>query len=138
MMRSTMAGKTVQAIDTNVLVRYITGDDEVQLERASRLIESGEPKLINPIVLVELSWVLNSVYRLSRRVIAETLKQIGGCGYFIYKRPQPIRAAIEYFIDGFDLADALILCINAQDGAAITYTFDRKAAHLPGYELLAS
>ena len=33
-----------------------------------------------------------------------------------------------------DLADALILHANAEDGAAVTFTFDKKAARLPGYE----
>lgn len=136
MTRSNMAGPTMEAIDTNVLVRYITGDDETQLEKATRLIESGEPKLVNPIVLVELSRVLNSVYKLPRDAIAKTLKEIGRCGYLIYKRPKPVNAAIECFIDGYDLADALILHANAEDGAAITFTFDEKAARLPGYELL--
>ena len=126
----------MEAIDTNVLVRYITGDDEAQLEQAAMLIESDEPKLVNPIVLVELSWVLSSVYNLSRDVIADTLKDIGSCGYLIYKRPRPVKAAIEAYIKGYGLADALILHINAEDGAAVTYTFDKKAARLPGYELL--
>jgi len=136
MTRSNMAGQIMEAIDTNVLVRYITGDDETQLKKTTRLIESDEPKLVNPIVLIELSWVLNSVYKLPRDAIAKTLKEIGRCGYLIYKRPKPVNAAIECFTDGYDLADALILHVNAEDGAAVTFTFDKKAARLPGYELL--
>ena len=132
-----MAGQTVEAIDANVLVRYITGDDESQLEKATRLIESGDPKLVNPIVLVELSWVLNSVYKLPRDAVAKTLKDIGTCGYLIYKRPKPVSAAIDCFVDGYDLADALILHVNAEDGAEVTFTFDKQAARLPGYELLS-
>lgn len=126
----------MEAIDTNVLIRYITGDDETQLEKATRLIESGDPKLVNPIVLVELSWVLSSVYTLARDEIAKTLKEIGCCGYFFYKRPKPVNAAIECFINGYDLVDALIMHVNAEDGAAVTYTFDKKAARLTGYKLL--
>ena len=130
------AGQTVNAIDTNVLVRYVTGDDDSQFTQAVKLIESGEPKLVNPIVLVELSWVLRSVYGLDREAIAETLRLIGSCGYFSYKRPKPVKAAIECYVDGYDLADALILSINTDDGAATTYTFDKKAGKLHGYELL--
>lgn len=126
----------MNAIDTNVLVRYITGDDDAQFTQAVKLIESGEPKLVNPIVLVELSWVLRSVYGLDRETITETLRMIGSCGYFSYKRPRPVKAAIEYYVDGYDLADALILSINADDGATTTYTFDKKAGKLDGYELL--
>jgi predicted nucleic-acid-binding protein len=136
MTRSNMAGQTVEAIDTNVLVRYITGDDETQLENATRLIETGDPKLINPIVLVELSWVLGSIYKLPRDAIANTLKEISRCGYLIYKRPKPVNAAIDCFINGYALADALILHTNAENGAAVTYTFDKKAARMTGYELL--
>ena len=135
-LQSGTAGQTVNAIDTNVLVRYITGDDDSQCTKAVKLIESGEPKLVNPIVLVELSWVLRSVYGLDREAIAETLQMIGSCGYFSYKRPKPVRAAIECYLDGYDLADALILSINRDDGAATTYTFDKKAGKLHGYELL--
>ena len=131
-----MVGQTVEAVDTNILIRYITGDDQIQLGKATRLIESGEPKLVNPIVLVELSWVLNSVYKLPRDSIANTLQEIGYCGYLLYKRPKPVNAAIEYFADGHDLADALTMHLNIEDGASITYTFDKKAAQLSGYELL--
>ncbi len=129
-------GQTVIAIDTNVLVRYLTADNRVQFDLATKLIESGEPKLVNPIVLVELSWVLRSVYGLDRAAIAETLRMIGSCGYFLYKRPSPVRAAIECYVEGYDLADALILSINTNDGAGATYTFDKKAGKLHGYELL--
>jgi len=134
--QSVTDGQTVNAIDTNVLVRYITADDDSQFTQAVTLIESGEPKLVNPIVLVELSWVLRSVYGLERETIADTLRMISSCGYFLYKRPRPIKAAIECYVAGYDLADALILSTNTDDGAAATYTFDKKAGKLQGYELL--
>lgn len=123
----------MNAIDTNVIVRYITGDDDAQFAQAVKLIESGEPKLVNPIVLAELSWVLRSVYGLERETIAETLQMIGSCGYFVFKRPRPVKAAIECYADGYDLADALISSMNTDDGASTTYTFDKKAGKLPGY-----
>lgn len=126
----------MNAIDTNVLVRYITSDDDAQFTKAVEFIESGEPKLVNPIVLAELSWVLRSVYELDREAIAETLRIIGSCGYFLYKRPRPVKAAIECYADGYDLADALISSINTDDGATTTFTFDKKAGKLTGYELL--
>jgi len=135
-LQSVTDGQTVNAIDTNVLVRYITSDDDVQFTKAVELIESGEPKLVNPIVLVELSWVLRSVYGLDREAIAKTLRMIGSCGYFLYKRPRPVKTAIECYVEGYDLADALISSLNTDDGAATTYTFDKKAGKLTGYELL--
>ncbi len=126
----------MEAIDTNVLVRYIVGDDEIQAKKAIRLIETGEPKLINPIVIVELSWVLSSVYKLRRRDIADTLGKIGSCGYLFYKTPWPVATAIKNYANGYDLADALILGLNVQDGATVTYTSDKKASQMQGYALL--
>jgi len=92
--------------------------------------------MVNPIVLVELAWVLNSVYKLSRQTIAEILRDIGSCGFLRFKKPKPVNDAIECFFNGFDLADAMILNLNTEDGAAVTYTFDKKAARLSGYKLL--
>ena len=51
------------AVDTNVLVRYLTWDDEAQAEAAARVIESGEVVAISVIVLCELAWVLRRAYR---------------------------------------------------------------------------
>ena len=87
-------------------------------------------------MLVELSWVLRSVYKLPRDAIAETLNDVLCCGILFFKRPKPVKVAIDCFVDGYDLADALILRINTDDGATVTYTFDKKAARVPGYELL--
>jgi len=42
-------------VDTNVLVRYLTWDEEAQAEAAARVIESGEVVAISTIVLCELA-----------------------------------------------------------------------------------
>ncbi|MEA1934143.1 MAG: PIN domain-containing protein [Thermodesulfobacteriota bacterium] len=57
-------------IDTNVLVRYITQDDELQAIVATEFIEnycsSGNKIFINHIVICELVWVLKKCYKLSK------------------------------------------------------------------------
>ena len=45
-------------LDTNVLVRYLTRDDESQWQQAKEVIESGQLCFIANIVLCELVWVL--------------------------------------------------------------------------------
>ena len=127
----------MKAIDTNILVRYVIADDMAQFRLALKFIESGEPKLLNPIVLVELAWVLKSVYQLSRYDIVKLLIEIGDCGFFVYKKPKIIADAINDLSQNHDLADALLMRLNQEDGATETYTFDKKAATLKGYSLLA-
>ena len=64
-------------LDTNVLVRFLVRDDEMQFARARRLLQretgKGEPVLINLLVLLETEWVLRSRYALSKSEI------VGAC-----------------------------------------------------------
>jgi predicted nucleic-acid-binding protein len=54
----------VKALDTNVLVRYLTADDESMVSRVQKLFdaaeESGEFFLVSLLVLLETLWVLRS------------------------------------------------------------------------------
>src|ERR1700721_1724270 len=61
------------AVDTNVLVRYLTWDDAEQARRATAQIESAETIFISTIVLCETAWVLKRAYRRSDEDIAEAL-----------------------------------------------------------------
>ena len=56
-------------LDTNVLVRYIAQDDAAQSPKASTLIESltvDEPGYVTQVALVEVVWVLSSLYAADR------------------------------------------------------------------------
>ena len=64
------------AIDTNVLVRYLTGDDEIQMAAASAVIESGDTLFIATIVLCEVVWVLKKAYRYRRTEIVQILQRV--------------------------------------------------------------
>ena len=54
------------ALDTNVVVRFLTNDDAIQARRARRLIEQNE--VVIPLtVLLEAEWVLRAAYGFNRR-----------------------------------------------------------------------
>ena len=57
-------------VDTNVLVRYLTRDDQPQYEKARRMIDrevaKGEPVLVSLLVLLETEWVLRSRYEMAK------------------------------------------------------------------------
>jgi len=62
-------------LDTNILVRYLTRDDEYQWRQASDLIQQNQPCFITNIVLCELVWVLRGAnYRLSKDKIINVLE----------------------------------------------------------------
>lgn len=55
-------------IDTNILVRIITRDDEKQTQVAlDYLSKSSTPFVINHIVICELIWVLESAYKYDKK-----------------------------------------------------------------------
>ena len=60
-------------LDTNVLVRYLTGDDERQFRTARRFLEevetAGNTVRVDHVVLAELSWVLQISYRFDRATL---------------------------------------------------------------------
>ena len=68
------------ALDTNILVRYITQDDPIQALKVTNFINQYVHKknslFINNIVLCELVWVLQSGYKFSALEIEKTLNYI--------------------------------------------------------------
>ena len=59
----------MRAIDTSVLVRYLTGDEPEQAARARAAVDAGGI-LASMTVLLESEWVLRSVYGFAGREVA--------------------------------------------------------------------
>ena len=53
------------ALDTNVLVRLVTGDDAAQAKRAAARIDTGDAFFVSLTVALELEWVLRGAYKLA-------------------------------------------------------------------------
>ncbi len=67
-------------VDTNVFLRFLTGDDPEKAQRCRALFERAEQGqaevLINVLVLAELAWTLRSYYGRPREEIASILEQL--------------------------------------------------------------
>lgn len=63
----------MKAVDTNVLVRFLVQDDETQAQIATSLLNDAEtlkqPLFVSNVVVLELMWVLRSVYRIARKTL---------------------------------------------------------------------
>lgn len=126
-------------IDTNVLVRFLTLDDEEQVERVERLIDEAlarsEPLHIDSIVLCETAWVLRSVYGLSREEVAGALERIVDARQFSIEDRDSVRRAVASFRSGpGDFADYLIGERNRRIGCRTTMTFDQPLGSSPLFE----
>ena len=128
-------------LDTNVLVRHMVQDDELQSALASELIEErcspAEPGHIALIVLCELVWVLRSAYGYTRGQVALALRQVLVTDCFDVEEHALAWAALRgYEAGGADYADSVIARLNGARGSRTTFTFDRRAARLSGFTLL--
>ena len=109
------------AVDTNVVVRLLTGDDEPQLERARRLFEA-ETIFLPKTVILETEWVLRSLYNLAPRDIVRTLKALVLLPQVQCEDVASVLEALELSGRNLDFADALHLASSR--GAKRFATFD--------------
>ncbi|BAZ28152.1 hypothetical protein NIES4074_05830 [Cylindrospermum sp. NIES-4074] len=125
-------------VDTNILVRYLTKDDEQQWEQAVRIIECGQQCFVANIVLCELVWVLRGKpYQFSREEISTTLEMMLQCSVFELENRSVVYQALQRFKQGSaDFSDFLIGAVSQQSGCTTTATFDRKLRGEKGFELL--
>jgi len=110
------------SVDTNVLVRILTKDDELQLRKALLLFENSEIFIADTVIL-ETEWVLRYAYEFSRLEINQALTRLLGLPQVHQSHPRQMANALEWHRQGLGFADALHLASSsAQDGFA---TFDR-------------
>lgn len=96
------------AIDTNVLVRYITRDDPTQ-ERAARALFEQSRVFVARTVIMETEWVLRSTYRYSAAQITGVFAIIVDNDNVVVEDEGVVRTALRAFESGLDFADALHL-----------------------------
>jgi predicted nucleic-acid-binding protein len=127
-------------LDTNVLVRYIMQDDAKQAALANKLIEGlteGSPGYISLVAIVELVWVLESAYDLTRQQVTSALRNLLSINVFKVDRVAVVASALRSYAEGTaDVADCLIERSSALAGCRCTMTFDRAAAKTGGMVLI--
>jgi predicted nucleic-acid-binding protein len=121
------------AVDTDVLVRYLTWDDESQARAAARIIDSGETLAISTIVLSELSWVLKRAYRYQIDEIADAIRRIITSRNVEVDRPTA-EAGLRMMERSGDFADGVIEADAVRAKSRHIVTFDQDFARLQGPE----
>ena len=123
----------MRAVDTNIIVRYLTGDEPEQASRARSAIDAGDVFAATT-VLLESEWVLRSVYGFSAREVAAALRAFAGLPGVSVENPTRLADALGRVEQGieqlWDFADALHLGAAARCEALLT--FDRRFIDLAG------
>lgn len=112
------------AVDTNVLVRLLVGDDHTQRDRTAALFAHAEAIFIAKTVLLEAAWVLQSAYAFPRNDVVMALKKLAGLPNVIVEDAERVAQALNHAEHGVDVADALHAASSS--GAQTFYTFDQR------------
>jgi predicted nucleic acid-binding protein len=113
------------ALDTNVVLRLMVGDDPGQARAAEKLV-AAEPCTVAPSVLMECEWVLRSAYQLDVSLIAASLRDLLALHNVDALEPVLTQQALQGYEAGLDFADALHAA-QRRDGDRFV-TFDRQLA----------
>lgn len=131
----------MRALDTNVLVRFVTNDNPAQAALAEHLFadshQSREHLYISTPVLCELVWVLKNGLGQTKFEVLKVLEGLTTDDLFrIEAAPHVLNALNAYREGRADFADYLIGQLAQQAGCRDTVTFDKALKGIRGFTLL--
>ena len=133
----------MKALDTNILVRFLVNDDKPQAEKVYRVFREAEKNrtvfFVPAPVVLELLWVLESAYAVSRNDLLDALEQLLLLPVIEFDCQPVIRAFVsDARRSRCDLSDLFIAHYSTMSGSSETVlTFDKKAARSPLFTMLA-
>jgi len=114
-------------LDTNVLVRYFTGDPPEQARRAAAYLARADELLVPDLVVAELVYVLQSFYEVERARVAELLRAVLAFPAVVVVDAALLLRALEvYEVERLDFADAYLVASAEASGVGAIASFDRS------------
>jgi len=122
----------MRAVDTNVLVRLLTRDDEKQTASAEAFIRGGA--WVSHLVLVEACWVLDSVFELAAPQIATAIAMLLSHESLTLQDPEVVAAALARYRkrSALGFSDCMVLEVARKAGHLPLSTFDRSLGKQDG------
>ncbi len=122
-------------IDTNILVRHLTGDPPDMAARASRFLASESNLMLTDLVVAETAYVLESFYEAPREQVAGAIRSMIAFDSIVCVDPALLLRAIEvYEVDRLDFADAYLVACAESTGVGRIATFDRSIGRVSTIE----
>ena len=123
---------TAAFLDTNVLIRHLTGDPPAQARRATAFLEDADELLLPDLIVAEVVYVLESFYEVERERVAELARAvIGFQAIVVVDEPLLLRALEVYEVDRLDFAEAYLVAGAEASGVETIASFDRTLDRVP-------
>lgn len=113
-------------VDTNILVRHLTGDPPEQAARATKFLAAADELLLTDLVVAEVVYVLESFYEEPRPRTAELVRAIIAFPTIVVLDPAMLLRALEvYETDRLDFAEAYLVAQAERSGIGVVASFDK-------------
>jgi predicted nucleic-acid-binding protein len=114
-------------VDTNILIRHLTGDPAAQARRASSFLAAADELLLTDVVVAEVVYVLESFYEVPRARVCELVRAVLAFGSIVVLDPPLLLRALElYEVARLDFADAYLVASAEESGVETVASFDRS------------
>ncbi len=114
-------------VDTNVLIRHLTGDPPDLATRATQFLSDADELLLADLIVAEVVYVLESFYELERSRVAELVRAIVAFEAMrVVDEGLLLRAAEVYELDHLDFAEAYLVASAERSAVGVVASFDRS------------
>jgi predicted nucleic acid-binding protein len=114
-------------VDSNILVRHLTGDPPEIAARATAYLEVESELLLTDLVVAETLYVLESFYEAPRDDIADAVRSLVAFDSVVCVDPALVLRAVEvYETDRIDFAEAYLVACAESTGVGRIASFDRS------------
>jgi predicted nucleic-acid-binding protein len=122
-------------VDTNVLIRHLTGEPPEMATRATNFLRSEDELLVVDLVIAETIYVLESFYEAPRETIAEAIRSLLALeSVVVVDTPLLLRATDVYENDRIDFAEAYLVACAETTGTASVASFDKSIDRVPSVQ----
>ena len=122
-------------LDTNVLVRHLTADPPEQAARATSFLAGAEELILPDIVVAELVYALETVYRVERGQVAELVRAaIAFPAIVVLDEVLLLRALELYERESLDFVTAYLAAGAERSGVGAVASFYRSLDRVESVE----
>ena len=119
-------------IDTNVIIRHLTGDPSDMAARATAFLADADELLLSDLIVAETVYVLESFYEVPRAEVAQLIRSVVGFPTMRTLDPALLLRSLEiYEIRGVDFAEAYLAASAEVAGISEIASFDRSLDRIP-------
>ena len=113
-------------VDTNILVRHLTGDPPAMATRATAYLAEASELFLTDLIVAETVYVLESFYEAPREQVAAAMRSLVSMRSVVTVDPALLLRSIEvHENDRLDFAEAYLVACAESTGVGRVASFDR-------------